>query len=540
MAMMSSIARPDIPQQFGFSPPRAAAGQRGRHGGGYGWGRALRRLALTAALGIGLGLGLHIAMAAPAQARAPEGDFADLAEQLLPSVVNISTSQTVKNRPGGGLPEGMPQFPPGSPFEEFFKDFFDRQQRGGGGGGGGNRPPRQVSSLGSGFIVDARGYVVTNNHVIADADEVRVILHDNTELPAKIVGRDPEVDLAVLKVEPKQPLKPINWGDSGKARVGEWVLAIGNPLGLGGTVTAGIISARGRDIGAGRYDDFIQTDASINKGNSGGPLFNRNGEVIGINTAIFSQSGGSIGIGFSVPSAMARPVVQQLIEFGRTKRGWLGVQIQSVTDEMVEELGLDKARGALVAKVVAGGPAEKAGIQGGDVIVSFDSKPIASTNNLTRVVAETGVGKAVPVDVLRKGKKVTLRATLGELEQALASAEAPPAKGADPKPKATRGETNLPDLGLRIAPLNAELRKRFDIKDDVRGVVVVEVEDDGPAAKRDVRVGDVIVEVSQSEVRNPEDASEMLKALRDAKRKVALLQILRNGEPRFLPVPLKS
>jgi len=489
------------------------------------------------ALGLALGAQLLLVNPAPVEARAPDGDFADLAERLLPSVVNISTTQTVKNKPGASnVPEGMPQFPPGSPFEEFFKDFFDRQQRG---GGGGNRPPRQVSSLGSGFIVDARGYVVTNNHVIADADEVRVILHDNTELPAKIIGRDPEVDLAVLKVESKVPLKPISWGESGKARVGEWVLAIGNPLGLGGTVTAGIISARGRDIGAGRYDDFIQTDASINKGNSGGPLFNKAGEVIGINTAIFSQSGGSIGIGFSVPSAMARPVVQQLIEFGRTKRGWLGVQIQSVTDEMVEELGLDKARGALVAKVVPGGPAEKGGIQSGDVIVSFDGKPITSTNSLTRTVAETNVGKAVPVEVLRKGKKVAVRATLGELEQAMASAEATPSKP-EAKPKAARGETALADLGVRVAPLNAELRKRFDIKDDVRGVVVVDVEADGPAAKRDVRPGDVIVEVSQSEVRNPEDASEMLKALRDSKRKVALLQILRNGEPRFVPVPLKS
>lgn len=483
-----------------------------------------------------LAVGLTAAFIQPSAARAPDGDFADLSEQLLPSVVNISTTQTVKNR-ANGLPEGMPQFPPGSPFEEFFKDFFDRQQRGQGGGG---TRPRQVSSLGSGFIIDARGYIVTNNHVIAEADEVRVILHDNTELPAKIIGRDPETDMAVLKVESKQPLKPIAWGDSGKLRVGEWVLAIGNPLGLGGTVTAGIVSARGRDIGAGRYDDFIQTDASINKGNSGGPLFNRNGEVIGINTAIFSQSGGSIGIGFAVPSNMARPVVQQLIDFGRTKRGWLGVQIQSVTDEMVEDLGLDKARGALIAKVIPGGPAEKAGMQSGDVIVSLDSKPIASTNALTRAVAETAVGKAVAVEVLRKGKKQTLRATLGELEAAMASAEAAPAKSNDAKPRPARGETALADLGVRVAPLNADTRKRFDIKDDVRGVVIVDVDQDGPAAKRDVRAGDVIVEVAQVEVRSPDEVNEMLKSLRDSKRKVALLQILRSGEPRFVPVPMKS
>jgi len=274
--------------------------------------RLIRACAATA------GLLFIVLLGAAAQARPPEGDFADLAEKLVPAVVNISTTQSVQNRT---MPEGLPQFPPGSPFEDFFKEFFERQQR----GEGGNRPPRQVSSLGSGFIVDARGYVVTNNHVIAEADQVKVILHDKTELDAKIVGRDPEVDIAVLKVEPKKPLVATQWGDSEKLRVGEWTLAIGNPFGLGGTVTAGIISARGRDINAGRYDDFLQTDASINKGNSGGPLFNKNGEVIGINTAIFSQTGGSIGIGFAVPASLAKPVVQQLIEFGRTKRGWLGV-----------------------------------------------------------------------------------------------------------------------------------------------------------------------------------------------------------------------
>src|SRR5690606_3196206 len=249
--------------------------------------RLIRACAATA------GMLFVVLLGAAAQARPPEGDFADLAERLLPAVVNISTTQSIQNR---GLPEGMPQFPPGSPFEDFFKEFFDRQQR-----GEGSRP-RQVSSLGSGFIVDARGYVVTNNHVIAEADQVKVILHDKTELDARIVGRDPEVDIAVLKVEPKKPLTAVEWGDSDKLRVGEWTLAIGNPFGLGGTVTAGIISARGRDINAGRYDDFLQTDASINKGNSGGPLFNKAGEVIGINTAIFSQTGGSIGIGFAVPA----------------------------------------------------------------------------------------------------------------------------------------------------------------------------------------------------------------------------------------------
>jgi serine protease Do len=365
--------------------------------------------------------------------------------------------------------------------------------------------------------------VVTNNHVIAEADQVRVILHDNTELEAKIVGRDPEVDIAVLKVEPKNgEFRAIKWGDSDKLRVGEWTLAIGNPFGLGGTVTAGIISARGRDINAGRYDDFLQTDASINKGNSGGPLFNRNGEVIGINTAIFSQSGGSIGIGFAVPANLARPVVQQLIEFGRTRRGWLGVQIQSVTEEMVEALGLDKARGALVAKVVPGGPAEKAGIESGDVIVSLDGKPVATTNALTRAVAETPVGRTVNVEVMRKGKKRTVKATLGELETAMASAKEEGKNGNANRPKAGRNETELADLGLRVSPLTKELRQQHNIKDDVKGVVVTDVDPEGPAAKRDVRVGDVIIEVAQSEVRTPDDVTEMLKALKDAKRKVPL------------------
>ncbi|HLT76830.1 MAG TPA: DegQ family serine endoprotease [Ferrovibrio sp.] len=489
--------------------------------------RLIRACAATA------GMLFVVLLGAAAQARPPEGDFADLAERLLPAVVNISTTQSIQNR---GLPEGMPQFPPGSPFEDFFKEFFDRQQR-----GEGSRP-RQVSSLGSGFIVDARGYVVTNNHVIAEADQVKVILHDKTELDARIVGRDPEVDIAVLKVEPKKPLTAVEWGDSDKLRVGEWTLAIGNPFGLGGTVTAGIISARGRDINAGRYDDFLQTDASINKGNSGGPLFNKAGEVIGINTAIFSQTGGSIGIGFAVPANLARPVVQQLIEFGRTKRGWLGVQIQSVTEEMVEALGLDAARGALVAKVVPGGPAEKAGIESGDVIVSLDGKPIASTNALTRSVAETPVGRTVNIEIMRKGKKRTVKATLGELETALASARAENGgkPGSADRPKASRNETELAELGLRVAPLTKELRQKHDIKEDVRGVVVTDVEPDGPAAKRDVRVGDVIIEVAQSEVRNPDDITEMLKALKDAKRKVALLQIQRAGEPRFVPVPLRS
>ncbi len=497
-------------------------------------GRLLVAAGLVAALvggAFGSPLGFPVGAAA-AQARSAPDSFADLAERLQPAVVNISTTQKVQVNQRRG-PEGMPQFPPGSPFEEFFRDFFERQQR------EGARPPRPVTSLGSGFIIDADGYVVTNNHVIADADEVKVILHDDTELPAKIIGRDTKTDLALLKVESKQKLPAVRWGDSDKTRVGDWVLAIGNPFGLGGSVTAGIVSARGRNIRAGPYDDFIQTDASINKGNSGGPLFNMSGEVVGVNTAIFSQTGGSIGIGFAVPSALARPVIAQLREFGRTKRGWLGVRIQTVTDEIAESLQLDRSRGALVAGVTEGGPAEKAKIEAGDVILSFDGKPVPNMTQLPRIVAETQIGKEVPVEVWRKGKSRSLRVTVGELPETeqLAAAEAAPT----PKGGAGEAEKAVDLLGLKVAPLTPELRQRYDIKDDVKGVVVTEVVADGPAAKKDIRAGDVIVEVSQSEVRSPDEVVGKLKELQqDPKRRSALLLIQRAGDLRFVAVPFKS
>ena len=319
-------------------------------------------------------------------------------------MVNISTTQISKKSDRG--PE-IPQFPPGSPFEEFFKDFFDR-----------NRPdsaPRKVTSLGSGFIIDPSGYIVTNHHVIEDAEEVTVILHDDTNLKAKIIGRDTKTDLALLKVEAKKPLPYVKWGDSEKARVGDWVLAIGNPFGLGGTVTAGIISARKRDINSGPYDSYLQTDASINRGNSGGPMFNLDGEVIGINTAIFSPSGGSIGIGFAIPSAQARTVIDQLRKYGRTRRGWLGVRIQTVTDQIAESLAMGRARGALVAGVTDNGPADKAGIKSGDVIVAFDGQDIDEMRDLPRLVAETAIDKDVKVRVIRGGKPVELSVQVGEL-----------------------------------------------------------------------------------------------------------------------------
>ena len=465
-----------------------------------------------------------------AAARAAPDSFADLAEKLSPTVVNISTTQKVQTSQRGL--EGFPQFPPGSPFEEFFKDFMERQQR------EGNRQPRPVTSLGSGFIVDARGYVVTNNHVIAEADEVKVILHDDTELPAKIIGRDPKTDIAVLKVEPKQPLTAARWGDSDKTRVGDWVLAIGNPFGLGGTVTAGIVSARGRNIRSGPYDDFIQTDASINKGNSGGPLFSIDGEIVGINTAIFSQTGGSIGIGFAVPAALAKPVVAQLIEYGRTRRGWLGVRIQTVTEEIAESLSLDRPRGALVAGVTEGGPAEKAKIEQGDVILSFDGKPVMNMNQLPRIVAETPIGKQASVDVWRKGKPRAMKVTVGELEEQEEVATATPGKTPE---KGERGTGKaIESLGLTVAPLTPDLRQRFELKDDVKGVVVTEVAPDGPAAKKEIRPGDIIVEVGQSQVRSPDEVVGRVKEVRDSKRRSVLLLLQRAGDLRFIAVPFRT
>src|SRR5499433_2072742 len=349
---------------------------------------------------------LTFASAPATAARGPE-NIADVAEQVIDAVVNISTSQKVDPRVSQ-----LPDVPPGSPMEEFFDQFFKNRR----GPGGSDQAPRRVNSLGSGFIIDASGLVVTNNHVITDADEVSVILNDGTTLKAEVIGRDQKTDLALLKVMPTKPLRAVRFGDSDKLRLGEWVIAIGNPFSLGGTVTAGIVSARNRDIQSGPYDNYIQTDAAINRGNSGGPLFNLNGEVIGVNTAIISPSGGSIGIGFAVPSKTVVPVVDQLREFKEVRRGWLGVRIQQVSDEIAESLSIKPARGALVAGVDEKGPAQPAGIEPGDVIVKFDGKEIKEMRDLPRVVADTPVGKEVPVLVIRKGREETRTVTLGRLE----------------------------------------------------------------------------------------------------------------------------
>jgi len=460
----------------------------------------------------------------PSVAARPQG-YADLAERLLPMVVNISTSQTLRRRPAANDPP-VPQLPQGSPLDDFFKDFMDR----------GNRP-RRVQSLGSGFVIDPVGYIVTNNHVIEGADEITVILNDKTSLPATLIGKDEKTDLALLKVNSKQPLAVAKFGDSDKSRVGDLVMAIGDPFGLGGTVTTGIVSARNRDIKSGPYDDFIQTDAPINKGNSGGPLFNMDGEVIGINTAIYSETGGSVGIGFSIPSNAARNVVAQLKSNGKIQRGWLGVRIQPISDEIAETMGLDKARGALIAGMTDGGPAAKAGVQNGDVVLSFDGKPVADERALPRMVADAQVGKTVNIEVLRKGQRKTMPISVQKLpdEEKVASLDSKtPAKpgAAAPKPPV---EVNL---GMTLAPLSPESRRRFRLDTKVQGVVVTEVDADSPAGQKNIRPGDVITEVAQQKVISPDEVSDKLDAERKAGHKVVLLQVSRGGELTFIGVRL--
>jgi len=463
---------------------------------------------------------LALLLAAPpaaAQMRGAPGSFADLADRLSPAVVNISTSQTVDR------PE-MPEIPEG-PFQDLFRDFFERGQP---------RGPREVQSLGSGFVITADGYVVTNNHVIREADAVTVNFADGRSLEAEIVGTDPQTDIALLKLAPPEPLPFVGFGDSDGARVGDWVLAIGNPFGLGGSVSAGIISARNRNINSGPYDDFIQTDAAINRGNSGGPLFNLAGEVIGVNTAIISPSGGSIGIGFAVPSALASPVVDQLRKFGETRRGWLGVRIQEVTEELAEALGLDEARGALVASLAPDSPAGTAGIQPGDVIVSFDGRPVPQMRDLPRMVAETPVGKTVRVTFFRDGRTQTVKVLLGRLEeQQAALTPEPDAAGQAPEPA-----TDLAGLGLSLGRLTEERRAGFGIGEGVTGVVVTEVAPDGPAAAKGLKPGDVIVEVGQEPVESAAEVEERVGSARAAGRGSVLLLVQSGADLRFVPLPI--
>ena len=521
-----------------------------------------RSLALLAGAALLVNVGLTGSVQAQGTTPPLNGpaSVADLAEGLLNAVVNISTSQNVKDDEGVGP---APRAPDGSPFQEFFNDFFNKQK----GNKGGNH---NVNSLGSGFVIDPQGYIVTNNHVIEGADDIEVNFADGTKLKAKLIGTDTKTDLSVLKVEPKAPLTAVKFGDSSVMRIGDWVMAIGNPFGFGGSVTVGIISGRGRNINAGPYDNFIQTDAAINKGNSGGPLFNMKGEVIGINTAIISPSGGSIGIGFSVPSELAAGVVEQLREFGETRRGWLGVRIQPVTDDVADSLGLSSAKGALVAGVIKGGPVDDGSIKAGDVILKFDGKPVNEMRDLPRVVAESPVGKEVDVVVLRDGKEQTVKVKLGRLEDSdqAASNDADPNKGgiinpdpdenqdmdepddqqSQPMPDA-KGKTDqaTPDatnpknvLGLSLSQLSAETRKTFGIAESVDGVLVAEVAPGSLAAEKGLKPGDVIVEVAQEFMRSPEAVAAKVQSLKQEGRRNAQMMIASaNGDLRFVAVPME-
>ena len=479
-----------------------------------------------------LGAATLLIPAAPALARGPDG-IADVAEKVIDAVVNISTSQTVEAKSGPGeRRDAVPQLPPGSPFEEFFDDFFKNHR---GGQRGGDLQPHRTTSLGSGFIIDTSGIVVTNNHVIADADEINVILNDGTKIKANIVGIDKRTDLAVLKFKPPHPLTAVKFGDSDKLRLGEWVIAIGNPFSLGGTVTAGIVSARNRDIANGTYENYIQTDAAINRGNSGGPLFNLDGEVIGVNTLIISPTGGSIGIGFAVPSKTVAGVVDQLRQFGELRRGWLGVRIQQVTDEIAESLNIKPARGALIAGVDDKGPAKPAGIEPGDVVVTFDGHDIKDPKDLSRIVADTPVGKQVDVVVIRKGQEQTKQVTLGRLEDN----DKPQPVAAKSAPDSEKTVTQKA-LGLDLANLSKDLRNRYKIKDSIKGVIVTGVDNSSDAAGKRISAGDVIVEVAQQAVASASDIKKRIEQMKkDGKKSVVLLVSNADGDLRTVELSMR-
>jgi serine protease Do len=484
---------------------------------------------------------------APAGAQTHHGptSVAPVAEKLIDAVVNISTSQSMKG------PEGvpMPRVPKGAPFEEFFEDFFDRK-------GGKSPAERKVSSLGSGFLIDGKeGIVVTNNHVIEGADEIIVNFNDGSKLKVdKVLGTDTKTDLAVLKVSPKRALPNVAFGSSAKIRVGDWVMAIGNPFGLGGSVTVGIISAKQRDINSGLYDDYLQTDAAINKGNSGGPLFNMEGEVIGVNTAIISPSGGSIGIGFAVPSDTAMVVIDQLRRFGEARRGWLGVKIQTLTEELAEAQGMKEGAGALVAGVTPAGPAAKAGIVEGDVILKFDGKEVTSMRGLPRVVALTPIGKDVDVEVLRNGQRLTMRVAVGRLLEDGEATKTSPKEGfketpkgkSKPKDKENKDKNSSKPsadnslIGLVLAPLTDELRSKHNIAKSVNGVIVLEVDPASPAGEKGLKVGDVIVEVAQVAVSSVDDIMKSVDKVKKTGRRAVLLRVEDGkGDMRFVAVPVQ-
>ncbi|MBD3662480.1 DegQ family serine endoprotease [Sulfitobacter aestuariivivens] len=467
-----------------------------------------------------LAMALVVAMALQAFAK-PES-LAPLAEQISPSVVNITTSTVVEGRTG---PRGI--VPEGSPFEDFFREFQDRNNDGEG------PRPRRSSALGSGFVISEDGFVVTNNHVIDGADEITIEFFSGQELKAKVIGTDPNTDIALLKVEAEEPLSFVNFGDSNEARVGDWVIAMGNPLGQGFSVSAGIVSARNRAL-SGTYDDYIQTDAAINRGNSGGPLFNMDGDVIGVNTAILSPNGGSIGIGFSMASNVVTRVVDQLKEFGETRRGWLGVRIQDLNEDLAESIeGLTTAKGALITDVPEG-PAKEAGLETGDVILQFDGVDVEDTRGLVRQVGNSPVGAVIRVTVLRDGKSQTFKVTLGRREDADSDAT-PEATDED---EADEGAQTSEMLGLTLTPLTDALREELGADSKMVGLAVTAVDESSEAYEKGLRTGDIITEAGQQKITSFDDLQKRLAAAKDAGRKSLLLLVRRAGDPRFVALTL--
>lgn len=471
----------------------------------------------------------------PAHAAPPES-FAPVVEPLMPAVVNISTTQKIHQQALGMTPmfdfDGLPDTPQNRQFKQLFRQFAIPSAP------GGQLPDKEVTSLGSGFVIDPSGYVVTNSHVVGDAEEIKVIFADNTHYPATLVGRDAKTDLALLKIKAEKPLPAVSFGDSDAMHVGDWVIAVGNPFGLGGSVSAGIVSARGRNINSGPFDDFIQTDAAINRGNSGGPLFNSKGEVVGINSAIYSPNGGSIGIGFAIPSAMAKGVIEALKKDGTIHRGWLGVKIQEVSEEIANSLGLGKPRGALVLEVSKDSPAVGSGLAAGDVIVKFDGKDIDQMRKLPRYVAESKIGKKVDLVVWRKGKETTLSTKIGELPD-----------DADNSPEGQKLGKNgkrgsVPDakdlvLGMQLVPITREIRERLQLPATTKGLIIDDLDMAGEAAKRGLRPGDIILEANQQPV---ESVAGLQDALKDAKKSghdFALLRVARSQEVMFVTVSVK-
>jgi serine protease Do len=456
--------------------------------------------------------------------------FADLASKVTPAVVNISSThvETADAEQSQGMPDLR-----GTPFEQLFKQFMENQN-------GGKPMKRKATALGSGFVIDPTGYIVTNNHVIESATDIQVTTTDGIDHPAKLIGADPKTDLALLKIETTKPMPYVQFGDSDKARVGDWVLAVGNPFGLGGTVTTGIVSARSRDIHEGPFDDFLQIDASINQGNSGGPTFDMNGNVVGINTAIFSPSGGSVGIGFAIPSNLAKPILAELKDKGSIQRGYLGVEIQQVTPEIAKAIGLDEPKGALVASIQPDSPAAKAKLEPGDVIVSYNNQPIHEMRDLPRLVAETDPNAKVDLGILRDKHEMTLSTVVSKLKDDDKVASNDSQGQDDNSPTNANTGVQVSALGATLAPVTATTRQMFNLDDKEKGVVVADLDSDGPLADQGIRPGDVIKRVSDSAVASPADVKRLAEKAKENKENVLLMLVDRGGRSLFIAVKLDN